>query len=130
MPFSKFSHPHDATLNMKLLNELLEGTIDHYLLEKRYFRKDGKVVWGNVTSSLFPGFNDGSNDVIGMINDITERKITEQQLQEAYQEMEYLSNRDGLTGIANRRYFDDYLVRDIMFIMFNIKTTILNYGGC
>lgn len=112
MPFSKFSHPDDAALNMKLLNELLEGTIDHYLLEKRYFRKDGQVVWGNVTSSLFPDFNDGSTYVIGMVNDITERKITEQQLQEAYQEMEYLSNRDGLTGIANRRYFDDYLVRE------------------
>lgn len=112
MPFSTFSHPDDAKLNMKLLNELLEGKTDHYTLEKRYFRKDGQVVWGNVTSSLFPDFNDGSSYVIGMVNDITERKITEQQLQEAYQEMEYLSNRDGLTGIANRRYFDDYLVRE------------------
>ena len=115
MPFSNFSHPDDAALNMKLLNELLEGKIDHYLLEKRYFRKDGQVVWGNVTSSLFPDFNDGSTYVIGMVNDITERKITEQKLQEAYQEMEYLSNRDGLTGIANRRYFDDYLVREYAY---------------
>jgi len=112
MPFSNFSHSDDAALNMKLLNELLEGKIDHYRLEKRYFRKDGQVVWGNVTSSLFPDFKDGSTYVIGMVNDITERKITEQQLQKAYREMEYLSNKDGLTGIANRRYFDDFLVRE------------------
>ena len=97
---------------MKLLNELLEGKIDHYVLEKRYFRKDGQLVWGEVTSSLFPSLNNESYYVIGMVNDITKRKIAEQQLKEAYQEMEHLSNRDGLTGIANRRYFDDYFVRE------------------
>lgn len=112
MTFGDFSHPDDTVINMKLLNELLEGQIDHYVLEKRYFRKDGQLVWGNVTSSLFPNQNDDSFYIIGMINDITERKIAEQQLREAYQEMETLSNRDGLTGIANRRYFDDYFVRE------------------
>ncbi len=112
MTFSDFSDSDDAKLNMKLLNELIEGKIDHYFLEKRYFRKDGQLVWGEVTTSLFTSFNDESYYAIGMVNDITERKIAEQQLKEAYQEMEYLSNRDGLTGIANRRYFDDFLMRE------------------
>ncbi|WP_077212717.1 GGDEF domain-containing protein [Bacillus dakarensis] len=113
MSLSEFSQNDDAELNMKLLNELLEGKIDHYLLEKRYFRKDGQLVWGQVTSSLFPiPNNDGSNYVIGMVNDITERKIAEQRLMEAYQELEFLSNRDGLTKIANRRYFDDYFINE------------------
>lgn len=112
MSFDNLSHPEDAKLNMKLLNELLEGKTDHYLLEKRYFRKDGQVVWGKVTSSAFPDITDGSTYVIGMVNNITKRKITEQKLQKAYQEMEYLSNQDGLTGIANRRYFDNYLDRE------------------
>lgn len=115
MKLSQFSQQDDAELNMKLLNELLEGKIDHYHLEKRYYRKDGQLVWGQVTSSLFPiSNNDGSNYIIGMVNDITERKIAEQRLMEAYQEMEILSNRDGLTKIANRRYFDEYLASEYM----------------
>ncbi|MGF6953402.1 diguanylate cyclase (GGDEF)-like protein/PAS domain S-box-containing protein [Neobacillus sp. B4I6] len=110
--FGDISHPDDTTIIMGLLNELLEGKIDHYQLEKRYYRKDGQLVWGKVTSSLFPGKNDELSYVIGMVTDITERKVAEQHLIEAYQEMEDLSNRDGLTGIANRRYFDEYLIRE------------------
>lgn len=112
MTFAEFSDPDDTEKNLKLLNELLEGKIDHYLLEKRYHRKDGQLVWGEVTSSLFPALYDDSYYVIGMVNDITERKIAEQKLIEAYEEMEYLSNRDGLTGIANRRFLNDYYLTE------------------
>lgn len=109
MTFNEFSDSDDATTNMALLKDLIDGKIDSYQLEKRYYRKDGQLIWGNVTSTLFPSENPQSFYVIGMVSDITQRKIAEQQLQEAYQEMEYLSNRDGLTNIANRRYFDKHL---------------------
>lgn len=112
MTFSEFSHPEDNEINMKLLKELYEGAIDHYYLEKRYFRNDGGLVWGEVTSALFPGLDDGSYNIIGMVNDITERKRAELHLKEAYDELEVYSNRDGLTGLANRRFLNQYLLRE------------------
>jgi diguanylate cyclase (GGDEF)-like protein len=39
--------------------------------------------------------------------DISERKKIEEQLKEANELLERLSNIDGLTGIPNRRYFDE-----------------------
>jgi len=108
MTFNEFSESDDAKKNMALLSDLLAGKIDSYQLNKRYIRKDGQMVWGEVTSTLFP-IEDQSFYVIGMVTDITKRMKAEQELTKAYQEMKYFSNRDGLTNIANRRYFDQYL---------------------
>src|SRR3954451_16876492 len=54
MTFSDFSDSDDATVNMALLKDLIDGKIDSYQLEKRYYRRDGQLIWGNVTSTLFP----------------------------------------------------------------------------
>ncbi|WP_338447831.1 diguanylate cyclase [Niallia oryzisoli] len=112
MTFNDFSDSDDAKKNMKFLSALLNGEIDSYQLNKRYIRKDGQVMWGEVTSTLFPSPDNQSIYVIGMVADITKRIIAEQELNKAYQEMKYFSNRDGLTNIANRRYFDHYLITE------------------
>ncbi|AFM39931.1 diguanylate cyclase (GGDEF) domain-containing protein [Desulfosporosinus acidiphilus SJ4] len=44
--------------------------------------------------------------ILVVVRDITERKKLEQELQR-------LSFLDGLTGIANRRYFDEYLKKEL-----------------
>jgi diguanylate cyclase (GGDEF)-like protein len=50
---------------------------------------------------------DGSVDaLVGFMFDISERKKTEEQLLRLQRELEDLSFKDGLTGIANRRRFD------------------------
>src|SRR6516165_2218361 len=41
-----FSPPEDAAKDWALFEQLRAGLIDHYQLEKRYFRKDGSLVWG------------------------------------------------------------------------------------
>ena len=42
----QFSPPEDAEKDWALFQQLRAGSIDHYQLEKRYFRKDGSLVWG------------------------------------------------------------------------------------
>jgi diguanylate cyclase (GGDEF)-like protein len=45
-------------------------------------------------------------------NDITERKLSERRLQEAYHAIEELAITDSLTTLANRRRFDQYLANE------------------
>lgn len=53
---------------------------------------------------------DGEVDaLVGFMFDISERKKTEQELVRLKKEMEDLSYRDGLTGVGNRRQFDEIL---------------------
>ncbi|MFB5087028.1 diguanylate cyclase [Psychrobacillus sp. PGGUH221] len=96
--------------NIQLFRELMEGKIDYYQIEKRYIHKDGHIVWGKVTSSRYVGDNEQPY-VIGMMLDTTERRAAEEKLLEVNKTLEDLSNKDGLTGIANRRSFNDYFVQ-------------------
>jgi hypothetical protein len=51
MHFSKFTHPEDLKKDLELHKKLMEGKRNTYTIEKRYVRKDGKVVWGRLTAS-------------------------------------------------------------------------------
>lgn len=71
-----FSPPEDAQKDWALFQKLREGLIDHYQLDKRYFRRDGSLVWGRLSISLLKGRP--SPLVLAMIEDITEKKIAEE----------------------------------------------------
>src|SRR6478672_8842600 len=51
----QFSPPEDAEKDWALFQQLRAGSIDHYQLEKRYFRKDGSLFWGRLSLSLLKG---------------------------------------------------------------------------
>lgn len=114
MTFADFSDPNDTMVNLELSRDLSERKIDQYTLEKRYIHKNGQIIWGKVTSSLFPGNDHETSYILGMVVNITELKLVEQELLEANEQLQYLSNYDSLTDIANRRYFDHYLNKEWM----------------
>src|SRR6201982_1050228 len=73
-----FSPPEDAERDWALFQQLKAGSIDHYQLEKRYFRKDGSLVWGRLSISLLNSHP--SPLVIAMVEDITDKKRAEEAL--------------------------------------------------
>src|SRR5215813_3655994 len=44
-----FSPAEDAEKDWVLFQQLRSGAIEHYQLEKRYFRRDGSLVWGSLS---------------------------------------------------------------------------------
>ena len=71
-----FSPPEDAAKDWALFQRLRAGSIDHYQLEKRYFRKDGSLVWGSLSISLLKGHP--SPLVLAMVEDITDKKAADE----------------------------------------------------
>ena len=104
--FSEFTHPEDVDENQKLYRSLVSGEIDHFQLRKRYLRKDGSVMWGQVTVSQAPQIGGAERLTIGMIEDITERKRNEARI-------EYLATHDGLTDLPNRNLMQDRVTQAI-----------------
>src|ERR1700746_3085087 len=73
-----FSPPEDAQKDWALFQQLKARSIDHYQLEKRYFRADGSLVWGSLSISLLN--SRPSPLVIAMVEDITDKKRAEEAL--------------------------------------------------
>lgn len=71
-----FSPPEDAAKDWALFQQLRAGSIDHYQIEKRYFRRDGSLVWGSLSISLLR--SQPSPLVIAMVEDITAKKMAEE----------------------------------------------------
>jgi PAS domain S-box-containing protein len=71
-----FSPPEDAEKDWALFQQLKAGSIDHYQLEKCYFRKDGSLVWGRLSVSLLKSYP--SPLVLAMVEDITDKKNAEE----------------------------------------------------
>ena len=71
-----FSPREDAEKDWTLFQQLRAGSIDHYQLEKRYFRRDGSLIWGQLSVSLLK--DRVSPLVVAMVEDITEKKKAEE----------------------------------------------------
>jgi PAS domain S-box-containing protein len=78
--FQDITHPEDLDADLEQKRRLLAGEIDTYSMEKRYIRKDGSVVWINLTVSLVRALSGEPSYFIAVIEDITERKQAEEAL--------------------------------------------------
>ena len=83
MSCSKFANPEDSQDDWALFQQLRAGVIDKYSLEKRYVRKHGGLLWGRLNVSLLRNGNGGSPLVFAFVEDITERKRSEEALRES-----------------------------------------------
>jgi len=81
--YLEFSPSEDAKRDRSLFEQLRKGLIDHYQIEKCFFRRDGSLVWGRLSISLLNGLP--SPLVIAMVEDITEKKKVEETLRDSEQ---------------------------------------------
>ena len=83
-----FTFPDDIKENFDLLRSALEGKIEKYIIEKRYVRKDGEIVWGRLNSSVIKDKDGNILYLLSIIEDITDRKYKELKLKEKEENLE------------------------------------------
>jgi PAS domain S-box-containing protein len=76
--FRHVTHPGDVAADQAGLDAMLAGTSDLHSRDKRYIRKDGSVVWGHLTVRLVRDEADRPMYLLGMIEDINERRRAEE----------------------------------------------------
>ncbi len=77
LTFQNITHPDDLETNMDNLKQVLSDEIKHYSTEKRYLKKNGSIVWVNLTVSLLRESPGKPKYFISVVEDITERKLEE-----------------------------------------------------
>ena len=76
----KWTHPEDQARHQALLAELLASEIPGFVIEKRYLRPDGSVVWVRNSVSLMIDEQSLPSHLILICEDISDRKRAEQML--------------------------------------------------
>ena len=82
LTFSDVTHPDDRAQDLEGLARLLRGEVREYAVEKRYVRKDGQTVWGQLAVSLVRDGNGRALHTVTITQDVTERRRLEEGLRE------------------------------------------------
>lgn len=78
--FMNLTHPDDVEAEQAQFTKMMNKEITNFTIQKRFFAKDGHIVWARVWYSLFPQDDKRS---VAIIEDITERRQAEQALIES-----------------------------------------------
>jgi diguanylate cyclase (GGDEF)-like protein/PAS domain S-box-containing protein len=104
-PISVIEPPDRNGEQAEILHRVFAGeTVDEYETER--VRKDGTTILVSLTVSPVRDANDKIVSVAVIARDITERKRDEERLR-------HLADHDQLTGLVNRRRFDQELKREL-----------------
>ena len=75
MDFQTLTHPDDLALDMAQLQSLLEARSVSYQMEKRYFHRDGRVIWVQLSVSLVRRADGEVDFLVSQLQDITGQKL-------------------------------------------------------
>lgn len=115
LSFADYTHPDDLVWNLPLHAEK-RSKGEPFQIEKRYLRPDGSIVWCEVSVTFVRSEGSSISSSIAVVQDITDRKLAEQSLQES--EMLYRSvleasadcieiiNTDGTLRLVNSSALD------------------------
>lgn len=79
--FQIITHPDDLGMDLSNMQRLIAGEIREFSMEKRYYRKDGGVVWVSLNVSPLWAVGELPNSHIAVVEDITSRKLAEEALE-------------------------------------------------
>ena len=104
----ELTHPDDLEADLAQVERLVLGAIDHCDLEIRLIDARGDAVWALLSRSLVRDDDGRPIYLISQIQDISERRRVEAKLS-------HLADHDALTGLFNRRRFEQELERQVAY---------------
>ncbi|WP_263373737.1 GGDEF domain-containing protein [Granulicella aggregans] len=105
-------YPEDIPRFLAMLADCRDGR-ETSALSYRCRRQDSTYLWLEANVRLFrDSLTSEPAGFVYVLRDISERKVAESKLQDAFNTVEQLALVDGLTGVANRRLLDETLSRE------------------
>jgi len=116
MTFKEITHKDDLDIDLSKMKSLLSGTIPSYSMKKRYFHKDGRVIWTRLSVSLVKDNLDKPQYFISQISDISQMIKNENKLKSMLD----------IVKIQNERLsdFTEIITHNLKTHVFNLSTLV------
>lgn len=93
--FQEITHPEDLDIDLEHLGEMLRGERETYQMEKRYFHKQGHIVWVLLNVSMAKDADGNPLHFVSQIKNISESKLAEKALKESEQRWQFALEGSG-----------------------------------
>ena len=131
LSWAEITHPDDLEMDEAEFERVLSGEIDGYMMDKRFIRKDGIVIYASISANCIRRDDGSIDNFVAFVQDITERKSAEMKVNQMNVELESLvairtkelekvnaqlkisSETDFLTKLSNRRFYERRLDENI-----------------
>lgn len=131
LSWAEITHPDDLEMDEAEFERVLSGEIDGYMMDKRFIRKDGIVIYASISANCIRRDDGSIDNFVAFVQDITERKSAEmkvnqmnveleslvairtKELEEANAQLKISSETDFLTKLSNRRFYERRLGENI-----------------
>jgi len=125
MTFQAMMHPKDRQENLNTMQKVLAGEIREFTAEKRCYRKNGSIVWLNLTVSPMRQPHENHEQHIAVIEEITTRKQTEEALRTAHAKLQQLSREVIRVRDSERQHLarelHDEIGQTLVALRFNLQ---------
>jgi PAS domain S-box-containing protein len=91
--YADITHDEDRPRGARSVDALSAGTTREVQLEKRYRHKSGRYIWVRATGTKIPGANGSPHYLMGLVEDVTDRKTAERELEESFNQLRTLAGR-------------------------------------
>jgi PAS domain S-box-containing protein len=91
LTFQAITHPTDLEADLAHVRKMIRGELDQYSMEKRYIRKDGQLVWINLTVAAVREVDYRLKYFVSVVEDISARKTAEVLLRQSDERLRALA---------------------------------------
>ncbi len=100
--FQDITYPDDLDRQYQARKRILDGEASNYQIEKRYVRKDGTIIWVNLSVALIRDSSGEPDYLVSVIEDIAEYKIAEERVRKLSHAVEQSSSTIVITDVAGK----------------------------
>ncbi len=84
--WAELTHPDDLAADVAKFDRVLAGEVDGYSLDKRWLRKDGRIIHATISVKCLRHTDGTVDHFVALVEDITDRKRADEALREAYRD--------------------------------------------
>ncbi|MEO1214171.1 MAG: PAS domain S-box protein [Bacteroidota bacterium] len=99
LSFQDYIYEEDLKIGLQRFQEMIEGKLDTFLMEKRYIHKNGDLIWTYMTGTAVRNSEGELQFAVATVTDLRERKETEFKLKESEKKFKSIFNNSEV-GIA------------------------------